>query len=50
MLLFSHDLRTPLTILKGHTTMLLSFIPKGLVSQQGGTRRIINSTQQCGTA
>ena len=31
---FSHDLRTPLTILKGHTTMLLSFIPKGLVSQQ----------------
>ena len=30
---FSHDLRTPLTILKGHTTMLLSFIPKGLVSQ-----------------
>lgn len=31
---FSHDLRTPLTLLKGHTTMLLSFIPKGLVSQQ----------------
>ncbi len=31
---FSHDLRTPLTILKGHTTMLLSFIPQGLVSQQ----------------
>ncbi len=31
---FSHDLRTPLTLLKGHATMLLSFIPKGLVSQQ----------------
>ena len=31
---FSQDLRTPLTLLKGHTTMLLSFIPKGLVSQQ----------------
>ena len=26
---FSHDLRTPLTLLKGHATMLLSFIPKG---------------------
>lgn len=46
---FSHDLRTPLTILKGHTTMLLSFIPKVSFST-GGTRRIINSTQQCGTA
>lgn len=31
---FSHDLRTPLTLLKGHSTMLLSFIPKGLVSQE----------------
>ncbi len=31
---FSHDLRTPLTLLKGHATMLLSFIPKGLVSQE----------------
>ena len=31
---FSHDLRTPLTLLKGHTSMLLSFIPKGLVSQE----------------
>ncbi|WP_208896358.1 sensor histidine kinase, partial [Coprococcus sp. ART55/1] len=29
-----HDLRTPLTLLKGHATMLLSFIPKGLVSQE----------------
>lgn len=31
---FSHDLRTPLTLLKGHASMLLSFIPKGLVSQE----------------
>ena len=31
---FSHDLRTPLTLLKGHAAMLLSFIPKGLVSQE----------------
>ena len=31
---FSHDLRTPLSLLKGHATMLLSFIPKGLVSQE----------------
>lgn len=30
---FSHDLRTPLTLLKGHASMLLSFIPKGLVSE-----------------
>lgn len=28
---FSHDLRTPLTLLKGHATMLLSFIPKRTV-------------------
>lgn len=27
-------IRTPLTLLKGHATMLLSFIPKGLVSQE----------------
>lgn len=31
---FSHDLRTPLTLLKGHAFMLLSFIPKGMVSQE----------------
>ena len=31
---FSHDLRTPLTLLKGHASTLLSFIPKGLVSQE----------------
>lgn len=28
---FSHDLRTPLTLLKGNVSMLQSFIPKGLV-------------------
>ena len=31
---FSHDLRTPLTLLKGHASTLLSFIPKGLVTQE----------------
>lgn len=31
---FSHDLRTPLTLLKGHASMLQSFIPKGLVSEE----------------
>ncbi|MDE6625610.1 MAG: HAMP domain-containing histidine kinase [Lachnospiraceae bacterium] len=37
---FSHDLRTPLTLLKGHASMLLSFIPKGLVSQEEITEEI----------
>ncbi len=30
----AHDLRTPLTLLKGHVSTLLSFIPKGLVTQE----------------
>ena len=30
---FSHDMRTPLTVLKGHTGMLLSALPKGAVTR-----------------
>ena len=33
-MVIDYSSRTPLTLLKGHATMLLSFIPKGLVSQQ----------------
>lgn len=31
---FAHDLRTPLTILKGQSEMLLDYIPKGQLSQE----------------
>ena len=31
---FSHDLRTPLTVLKGHASMLLAGVPEGSVSQE----------------
>ena len=31
---FSHDLRTPLTVLKGHASMLLAGVPEGSVSRE----------------
>ena len=31
---FSHDLRTPLTVLKGYADMLSSYLPNGIISQQ----------------
>lgn len=31
---FSHDMRTPLTVLQGHTEMLLKYYPQGKIDQQ----------------
>ena len=31
---FSHDLRTPLTVLKGHASMLLTAVPEGTVTNE----------------
>ncbi len=31
---FSHDLRTPLTVLRGYTDFLEKYIPSGKVSEQ----------------
>lgn len=37
---FSHDLRTPLTVLKGHASMLLSSLPEHTVSEEEVTGEI----------
>lgn len=32
--IFAHDIRTPLTVIKGYTEMLLKYFPKGKVSEE----------------
>ena len=37
---FAHDLRTPLTVLKGHADMLAESIPRGAVTREEASREI----------
>lgn len=43
---FSHDLRTPLTVLKGYADMLSSYLPNGVISQQKAVETVDTMSQQ----
>ena len=43
---FSHDLRTPLTVLKGYADMLSSYLPNGIISQQKALETVETMSQQ----
>ncbi len=43
---FAHDMRTPLTVMKGYTEFLLKFIPQGKLSQEAVLERLRTILEQ----
>lgn len=43
---FSHDLRTPLTVLKGHTDILLKYLPNGKISLEETLDTAVSISEQ----